>query len=272
MSFLELLILSCLQDSACICGRRNTRHAVIWEMSLCRHDSFKYVNLLIEMLVLVFLVSNFYSMRWHWYAFLQVLDLMELRYLSSYEALKRRQMCVEFENGWPVCIWSSIRWIHLRKIIWSDFNRTLLWLLKQWAADLVWEWLLLVLTHRWHRLIVCHYVVFADQFVSCNYWEFLIVHLKLLSLLYCLIRSEILLQCTVWSCLAFAWWFFIMNCKTVSNFHVCIETKLPRGKLMVCLKFWCHTRLLCILKIFLSHTLVGLLVSWFSFLNIIDVW
>lgn len=181
-------------------------------------------------------------------------------------------MCVKFENGWPVCIRSCIGWVHLRKIIWSDFNWSLFRLLKQRAADLVREWVLLVLTYRWHRLIVWHYIIFADQLVSCDDWEFLVVHLELLSLLYRLIWGEILLEYTVWSCLAFTQWFFIMNCKTVSNFHVCIKTKLSRGKFWVCFKFWCHSRLLCILMIFLSQILVGLLASCFSFLNVIDVW
>ena len=181
-------------------------------------------------------------------------------------------MCVKFENGWPVRIRSSIGRTHLRKIIWSDFNWSLFRLLKQRTADLVRERVLLVLTNRWHRLIVCHYVILADQLVSRNDWELLIVYLELLSLLYCLIRREILLKYTVWSCLAFAQWFFIMNCKTISNFHVRIETKLPRGKFWVCFLFWCHSRLLSILMIFLSRILVGLLASGFSFLNVIDVW
>ena len=183
MIFLKLLVLSDLYSGASMVWWCYPWWAIVRQMTLCSHYCSKDFNLLVEELILIFSISYLNSMRRQRNVFLHILNLMELWNMTTYKALNSCLVSVEFKTSGSICIWSCDRRIQLLKIVWSDFHlrllQRLLQLLQQRTTWWLGEGILLVCvcTDWWHRLIVCFFVFFTNQFMGCNDWKFFVIHL-----------------------------------------------------------------------------------------------
>ena len=141
---------------------------------------------------------------------------MNFRYMASYEALERGLVGIELENGWPVCICTCYRRVHLREIILADLQLWLLCLGKHRTASLR-ERLVLVSANRRHGFIVGYHVIFPYELVCCYYRKLLLVYLKLVFMVPRLHLDQIILGKPCPPYLAFTVIFVIIYHKAVSE-------------------------------------------------------
>ena len=123
------------------CVRIDWEVDIVRQVPLIAHNRLENIEQLVELLVLVLFMSHLKFMRWKDNHLMHLLYLVKWRNVSAYESLDCYLVRIVLEYCRPICIATSLYWVHSREICrvlmtWNIYCLEIIctWLVESFAA------------------------------------------------------------------------------------------------------------------------------------------